>query len=231
MPTAHDAPSHRRLAALGSLLLLSAFVVAMLAARAAYTGTLTYANLVWNLVLAWIPFLVALAVYDGYRRGAGRASVLGGSALWLLFFPNAPYIVTDLKWLREWGGAPIWFDVVLVTTAAWTGLILGFISLYLIQAVARRALGTVSSWAVVVAVLGASSFGIYLGRFERWNSWDLFVEPRLLVGDVVARLADPAAYPKTVAVTVLFTFFLSLTYLVFYSFMRLALSERDRPTG
>ena len=147
-------------------------------------------------------------------------------ALWLLFFPNAPYIVTDLKWLRDWGGAPIWFDVVLVTTAAWAGLALGFISLYLMQAVARRTVGAVNSWLAVLAVLGLSSFGIYLGRFERWNSWDLFVRPKPLFAEVVAQVANPLDYPRTVAVTVLFTSFLSATYLVFYAFARLGLAER-----
>ena len=226
MSAPRDSLSQRRLATLASLLLLSGFVVALVVARVVYTGTLVYGNLVWNLFLAWIPFVLALLVYDGHRRRAGRLPLAIGATLWLLFFPNAPYIVTDLKWLRDWGGAPIWFDVVLVTTAAWAGLALGFISLYLMQAVARRVVGTVNSWLAVLAVLGLSSFGIYLGRFERWNSWDIFFEPRLLLADVGRRVADPAAYPKTLAVTALFTFFLALTYLVFYSFARLGLGER-----
>lgn len=208
-----------------SLLALSGFCVAMVAVRVVYTGSTDYANLVWNLVLAWIPFVVALLVYDAYRRAAPRGLVLAGGALWLLFFPNAPYLVTDLGLLQGRSGAPLWFDVVLVSTAAWAGLALGFVSLYLVQAVARRALGALNAWVLVLGVLTLSSFGIYLGRFQRWNSWDVVAQPHGLLADVWSRVADPLAYPRTMAVTVLFTAFLTLTYLVFYSFARLALGE------
>jgi uncharacterized membrane protein len=219
-----DATSRRRLATLLSLLALSAFVLALLAARMAYSGSIAYGNLAWNLLLAWIPFVLAIAVYDGARRGATRSSLLAGGGLWLLFFPNAPYIVTDLQWLRDWQGAPIWFDVVLVSTAAWTGLLLGFASLYLMQAVVRRATGAVNAWLLALGALALSSYGIYLGRFERWNSWDVFERPGSVLAGIRAHVVDPS--PKQVAVTVLFTSFLTLTYAVFYSVVRLGATER-----
>ena len=150
----------------------------------------------WNLLLAWIPFVVALHVYDGYRRQASRLSLWAGGLLWLVFFPNAPYIVTDFKHLRTWTGAPIWFDVVLVSAAAWCGLLLGFMSLYLLQAVVRRALGTVNAWVFVFAVLALSSFGIYLGRFLRWNSWDVFTRPGVLARGRLAPNRRPARVSK-----------------------------------
>ena len=219
-----DATSRRRLAIMLSLVALSGFVVALVGARMAYTGTLAYGNLVWNLFLAWIPFALAIAVYDGARRGASRLRLLAGGALWLLFFPNAPYIVTDLQWLRDWQGAPIWFDVVLVSTAAWTGLLLGFVSLYLMQAVVRHASGALNAWLLALGVLALSSYGIYLGRFERWNSWDVFGDPASVLGGIGEHVVDPS--PKQVAVIVLFTSFLTLTYGVFYSVVRLGATER-----
>jgi uncharacterized membrane protein len=217
--------SDRRLAILASLAGLSGLVVAMVAVRVAYSGSSHYGALVWNLVLAWIPFAFALYVYDGYRRGRARTHLLLGGAFWLLFFPNAPYIVTDFKHLRTWTGAPIWYDVVLVSAGAWAGLLLGFISLYLMQAVVRRALGALNAWLFVLAVLFLSSFGIYLGRFQRSNSWDVFVRPRSFAGDVWTRLADPGEHARVLAVTVLFTAFLAATYLVFYSFARATVRE------
>src|SRR6266540_7434753 len=105
--------SDRRLAILASLAGLSGLVVAMVAVRVAYSGNSYYEALVWNLLLAWLPLAFALYVYDGYRRGAARAQLLAGGLFWLLFFPNAPYIVTDFKWLRDSTGAPVWYDVVL----------------------------------------------------------------------------------------------------------------------
>jgi uncharacterized membrane protein len=221
--------SDRRLAILASLAGLSGLVVAMVTVRVAYSGNSENAALVWNLFLAWIPFVLALQVYEGYRRGAARVYLLVGGVLWLLFFPNAPYIVTDFKWLRDSTGAPIWYDVVLVSAGAWAGLLLGFISLYLMQAVVRRALGALNAWLFVLFALVLSSFGIYLGRFQRSNSWDVFVRPRTFAGDVWTRLADPDEYARVVAVTVLFTAFLAATYLVFYSFARATVREPTEP--
>jgi uncharacterized membrane protein len=210
--------SRRRLAIVASLAGLSALVVAMVAVRVVYTGNDYHTNLVWNLFLAWIPFGVAMYVYDSYRRGTGRVQLWTAGAVWLVFFPNAMYIVTDFKWLRDSAGAPIWYDVVLVASAAWCGLLLGFMSLYLMQAVVRDALGAGRAWVFVFGTLALGSFGVYLGRFERWNSWDVFTRPRLLAQDILPALAHPQDYPKAVAVTVLFTAFLAMSYLVFYAF-------------
>jgi uncharacterized membrane protein len=217
--------SDRRLAILGSLAGLSGLVVAMVAVRVVYSGNSDNAELVWNLFLAWIPFGLALQVYEGYRRGSARTYLLLGGVLWLLFFPNAPYIVTDFKWLKDSTGAPIWYDVVLISAGAWAGLLLGFISLYLMQIVVRRALGAIQAWLFVLVAIVLSSFGIYLGRFQRSNSWDVFIRPRTFASDVWTRLADPSEYTRVAAVTVLFTAFLAATYLVFYSFARATVRE------
>ena len=217
--------SERRLAIIGSLLGLTLLVFAMVAVRVIYSGSPHYGALVWNLFLAWIPCVLALAVYDGYRRGAARFPLIAGGVLWLLFFPNAPYIVTDLKHLRTWEGAPIWFDVVLVSAAAWAGLALGFVSLYLMQTIVRRLVGAINAWLFVVVVLALSSFGIYLGRFQRWNSWDVFTSPGRMADSIWPHLAQPHEHPRTVAVTILFTAFLGATYLVFYSFARTGAAE------
>jgi uncharacterized membrane protein len=221
--------SDRRLATLASLAGLSLLVVAMVVVHSSYTGSSFYRSLLWNLFLAWIPFALAVSVYDGLRRGVGRAQLWVAGILWLLFFPNAPYIVTDFKYLQEWTGAPIWFDIVLVSSAAWCGLLLGFMSLYLMQAVVRRSIGAINAWLFALAVLTVSSFGIYLGRFQRWNSWDVFTQPGRLAGNVWAQIAQPHEHPKTVAVTILFTAFLGATYLVFYSFAHPSVIEaRER---
>ena len=210
--------SRRRVAILASLVGLSALVVAMAAVRVVYTGTDYYSNLVWNLFLAWIPFGLAVYAYDGYRKGMGRLQLWAAAGLWLLFFPNALYIVTDAKWLREAAGAPVWYDILLVSAAAWGGLLLGFTSLYLMQRIVGRAFGAVQAWAFALATLALGSFGVYLGRFERWNSWDVFTRPRLIVQDLLPHVARPQDHPRALAVMVLFTAFLAMSYLVFYAF-------------
>jgi uncharacterized membrane protein len=212
--------SDRRLAVLAALGALSAFVVGLVAFRVAYTHTLDNAGLVWNLLLAWIPLGLALLLYDRRVRRAGLATLAGLGLLWLLFFPNAPYIVTDFEHLAGSTGEKFWYDGVLIALAATTGLLVGFVSLYLLQAIVRRGVGARYAWLFVFAALGLGSFGVYLGRVLRWNSWDVFVRPGSLAADLAAALVDPLAHPRPIGITLLFTSFLVAGYLLFYSFAR-----------
>lgn len=214
--------TQRRLAVLAALGGLSLLFVAMILVRQAYSGEPVHRWLVWNLFLAWVPLVFALAVYDGARRGLGRIPLLVLGGLWLLFFPNAPYLVTDLKYVGQFTDVPLWYDVVLLSTGAWAGLALGFISLYLMHAVARRSWGALNAWLAVGFALALSSFGVFLGRFERWNSWDVFTDPGPLGRQLADGLTNPLDYPRALAVTAVFTAFLGSTYLVFYAFARLS---------
>ena len=219
--------SGRRLVVFAVLACLSLLVVAMVAVRVRYTGYDTYSNLVWNLFLAWVPLGFALVVYDGARRGLRGLWLITFGALWLLFLPNAPYLITDMKYIRELGGAPIWYDAALTGSAAFAGLALGFISLFLIHSVAHRYFGAVWAWIGVWAVLALSSVGVFLGRFQRFNSWDVFTDPKPILDDVAKGLTNPHDYPKVVAVTMVFSGFLVGTYLIFYGVVRLTALTRD----
>jgi uncharacterized membrane protein len=220
--TVRSSFSDRRIAVIASLAALSLFVVAMIIARVIYTRSVEHAGIAWNLFLAWVPFVLALVVYARARSGISRPALVALGSVWLLFLPNAPYIVTDLKHIGSSRGIPVLYDVLLLSAAAWTGLLLGFTSLFLMHAVARRLLGALSAWALVIGVLTASSFGIYLGRVQRWNSWDVFVRPGALLGQV----AD-GFHTAPLALTVLLTSFLLASYLVFYSFARMSALIRD----
>jgi uncharacterized membrane protein len=220
--------SDRRALALAALALASALCVALLVARWIYSNPGAYDFLAWNLFLAWIPLLAAVAVYDMYRRGRPLVRLLPLGALWLLFLPNAPYLLTDLIHLGTRNDAPLWFDLVLFTAFAWTGALLGFMSVYLLQGVVRRAAGVSWSWAFVGGSLVATSFGIYLGRSLRWNSWALVTNPGPLLSDVWARLSDPLAHPRSFGMTVALSALLSVLYLVLYSFAQLPAAEQAR---
>ena len=129
------------------------------------------------------------------------------AALWLLFLPNAPYIITDFKHLVPSPVVPLWVDIVVIAAPAWTGMLLGFLSLYLVQSVVRSLAGPRVAWVTAVAVLGLASFGVYLGRVLRWNSWDVLTHPRLL-SDLDVIFVDPRA----IGMTVLLSSFLTLSY-------------------
>jgi len=148
--------------------------------------------------------------------------------LWLLFFPNAPYMLTDFIHLQSSPTAPLWYDALMLSAFAWTGLLLGFASLYLMQMVWRRAAGSVLSWLGVVAALGLASFGVYLGRFVRFNSWDALVRPGRVADVIRNQLENPFHHPKLVAALIVLTGFLTVAYAVLYSFAGLRLElERD----
>jgi uncharacterized membrane protein len=209
--------SDRRIAVMASLAALSLFAVAMIAGRVVYTRSGVHAGVAWNLFLAWVPFVLALVLYTRARSGMSGPKLVALGGLWLLFFPNAPYLVTDLEHVGHGSGIPVLYDVLLLSAAAWAGLLLGLTSLFLVHAVARRLLGVANAWALVVGILAASSFGIYLGRVQRWNSWDVVVRPDALLGGLAEGL-----HTRPIALTVLLTSFLLASYLVLYSFARLS---------
>jgi uncharacterized membrane protein len=218
--------SDRRALALFSLALASALCVGALLVRWAYGEAGAYDFLPWNLFLAWIPLIAAVAVYDAARHGTKPARLLPVAAIWLLFLPNAPYLLTDFVHLGSRNDAPLWFDIVLFGSFAWTGVLLGFLSIFVMQGVVRRAYGWIWSWVLVWTSLAASAFGIYLGRSLRWNSWDFLIRPGALLEDIWARIADPLAYPRGVGMTIALTAVLWTGYLTLYAFARLGTTER-----
>jgi uncharacterized membrane protein len=199
-----------------ALVAASALCVATVEYRSHHTGDTFYRFLVWNLVLAWVPFGLALGAYMSARRGnGGAAAVLG--VLWLLFFPNAPYLLSDFIHLHESPVTPLWYDALMLAAFAWTGLLLGFASLYLMQMIWRYAAGTLLSWLGVVAALALASLGVYLGRFLRFNSWDALVRPRMIAHVIRTELENPWQHPHLLGSFVVLTASLTIGYLIVYS--------------
>jgi uncharacterized membrane protein len=217
---ARDGASRRRLLLLKALLAASLALTAGVAARVVYTDSLEATNLVWNLFLAWVPFALALVVYDAARRDAPAAPLVAVGLVWLLFLPNAPYIVTDFKWLGQYDSGTYWFDPALIGGAAAIGLVLGFVSLYLVQAVVARRVDRAAGWAFAFGALVASGVGVYLGRFQRWNSWDVFTEPTRVVGQLASAAVDPLAHGRPHALSIVFALAWCAGYALFYATFR-----------
>ena len=218
--------SARRIAVLLALAFASLGCCGLVLVRNLHTGNGNFRYLIWNLFLAWVPFVLALLFYDGQRRGMRGAGLAALGALWLVFFPNGPYIVTDFIHLSRDPLSPLWFDGLTIGAFAATGLLLGLGSLYLIQSAVRRELG----WLVVAASLLLGSVGIYAGRFVRLNSWDFFTNPHYVAYLVRLRLTDPLGNPKLIAVVVTSTLMLGAAYLLVYAVaspsLRLELDRR-----
>jgi uncharacterized membrane protein len=204
-----------------SLLFCSVVSLCVLATRVYLSGTNAYTFLIWNLFLAWIPFACAIWVAMMDRIfPATRWFLLAPSCLWLLFFPNAPYIVTDFIHLKRIEPLAMWFDISLLMLFAWTGCFLGVTSLQMMQSVVRRRIGRLWSWIFVITTLVLSGVGIYVGRFLRFNSWDLLFRPTRLLGNICNALANPLAHQRAIGVSLMFSLFMLVCYVTFLSARR-----------
>jgi len=215
-----------------TLTFASAVSVGLVLARIIWSGNLRLGFLVWNLFLAWLPLIFALLACEKYRAGCGRNwRFLGLTGAWLLFFPNAPYIFTDLIHLTTRFYSHFWVDLVLILSCALTGLVSGFVSLYLMQSVVTRMLGRGASWVFIAAVSALSSFGIYLGRFLRFNSWDVIFKPVALYHGIGSWVADPLQNSRTAVFPVLFATFLFISYVMLYALTHLKPATANEGTS
>ncbi len=213
----------RQLAVVASLVFASFVCLLLLAVRALYSGRLSHEGLAWNLFLAWLPMVSALIVYNlsKTRRRAAWLLIVPCLAFWLLFFPNAPYILTDILHLRIQPDVPLWYDLMLLVAFAWTGAFLGFVSLYLMQGLVQRRAGAITGWLFTLIVLAAGSVGVYLGRFPRYNSWDAVLNPMSLVADIALNLRHPLSNPRLFVFPAVFALCLTAMYLMLVAVIHL----------
>jgi uncharacterized membrane protein len=195
---------------------------ALLGYRIHWAGHTKFVFLAWNLFLAAIPlgFAVLLSKIERWRLATPFISG------WLLFFPNAPYVLTDLLHLHPRSGIPVWYDLLMLLSFALVSLWMGFQSLQLVQVWIARKSSLLMAWSFVGICLMLSGFGIYLGRFLRWNSWDIVSNPGSLLGDIWERFADPLAHGQTWGVTLGFGGLLLVAYL-FWMFSTTSTTSSD----
>ena len=171
-------------------------------------GKTSFLFLSWNLFLAWVPYGLSRLL------NPTRSWILNGGIflLWLLFFPNAPYILTDLLHLKNRWVVPHWFDLMLLITFAWTGLLVGFASLRNIQQFFASKWSGMIGGIVAYGCLILSAYGVFIGRFQRWNSWDIITQPFNLFQEAIAPLADPMDHMQTLGLAIVMSGFLVITY-------------------
>jgi uncharacterized membrane protein len=184
----------------------------MIAFRFLRSGSLAYGFLAWNLFLAAIPAVAAWLYVEAADRRAPLPVRAFWFAVWLVFLPNAPYVLTDFIHLEQLPPIPLWYDIALLASCAGTGLLLGYSSLADVHAAIARRHSLAAGWTLAAAALLASGFGIYLGRVLRWNSWDVLTHPRRLTAEALRELTDPASYLQTIGVTLVYGIALLLGY-------------------
>lgn len=181
--------------------------------RMYYSGYNTFLFFNWNLFLAVLPYIISTFFLLYYKKINSLLLYAVILTSWLLLFPNAPYIVTDFFHLEPRPGIPYWYDLGMIFSFAWNGLLLGFISLYDIQTALARRFSAFKGWAFAILSLVLGSFGIYLGRYERFNSWDVLTNPAGLFLDIADRFIHPMNHPRTTLMTILFSMVLSFGYI------------------
>ena len=204
------------------IMLASSFLsMILLSFRMYITGNPAYIFLGWNLFLAWLPFLCALCLDEVKNYTKKRIVTYGLLCMWLAFFPNSPYIITDLFHLHKRAGMPLWFDLFLIISFAWNGLMLGFASLMLVQQWLSANVRTWMNWTLVVTVMFMCGYGVYLGRFERWNSWDILSQSGGLFQCVLSDIIHPLSNLRMLGVTLIFGTFLLFGYLTLLALMNM----------
>ena len=205
-------PHARVMVVLACLLLWCGLLIAT---RVFVSGSTIYAFLGWNLFLAAVPLFASIGLQRAAARGRGILIQVLFFSLWLLFLPNAPYIITDLVHLSPRPPIPEWYDLVLLLSCAQTGLVLGYVSLVQVQSVVQSRLNATAGWVVALGSQLLCGYGIYLGRFQRWHSWAVVNDPAGLFSTVTAHLVDPLAHPRAMGVTLVFGFALCIGYVAF----------------
>lgn len=174
-----------------SMIAFTIFSSAMLLFRFAYTQQPMFFFLAWNLFLGYLPYYVS-------QQMITRPSVMKNPLVfavcflaWLLLIPNSFYIITDLFHLRTRDPIPLWFDLSLIFSFSWVGLLLGILSLRQVEAIVHRKWKLRSREIFLLPVMFLISMGIYIGRFLRYNSWDVITDPLGLAGDLVYLFIHP----------------------------------------
>lgn len=161
---------------------LTTVCIVLLICRVFMTENFRYIFLIWNLILAYVPYYIASKINTESIPMPIKLVLI---CVWLVFFPNAPYLVTDFVHINNSTSAVIWFDVVLLFMFAYTGMYMAIKSADVIHTWLISKLGNGLAILTIVISFLLSGFGIYLGRVERWNSWNIINQPFSLLNEIL----------------------------------------------
>lgn len=213
---------------LGRALLLSNTVsLVLFAIRVFGADSFRFGFMFWNLLLGAVPLVFAIWLVKSLRKRVWLSwQNLALTILWLAFLPNSFYILTDYIHIHLTGEINILFDVVLFFSCIFNAYVFGFWSLYLVHREIQKRLKIHQANLIVAATLFISSFAIYMGRYQRWNSWDVLAHPFGLLFDVSDRLTNPVEHPQVLTTTLTFFLLLGSIYWVILQFVNVIRGHR-----
>ncbi len=186
--------------------ILSVAAVCSWFVRVAWTDSILFLILPYNLVLGWIPLPFAVVGAGLMRRRWGLLSLVCFAA-WLVWVPNSAYLVTDLVHLRSRTGIPHVYDSAMCAAFAVAGVLVGLASTSIVVSAVQdglsdllsrvtsrsTTLARVSVDLALPAVFTVIGLGVWCGRYLRWNTWDLLTRPQ----QVVVSILEPALAGST----------------------------------
>jgi len=191
-----------------------AFSCFLVLLRMLVTGQIVFTFLVWNLFLAAIPYIISRYCWLHFHLVKSRLILIPLFVAWILFIPNSFYILTDLFHLGNTGNAPLWYDLLVILSFAWNGLILGLLSVRHMEKVFQSTFRTSHELLFLYPVMWLNAFGVYIGRYLRFNSWDIITSPFRLLMDVVDILIHPMDNKNALAMAMTWSVFMTLIYLI-----------------
>lgn len=215
----HLSTAHRFLARHSFYALAFSTILALVAFKTRpRTGFYNYKCLPWNLALAWIPYLCGMCA-DLLARIAPsrRLWLIVPGAAWLAFLPNAPYLVTDFIHMRWGASATPYYDIGMLTAFAWTGFLLGVVSMDVMHSLVRRHTSAVVGWFFAVASSLLCGMGIYIGRYLRLNSWEVVTNPQGISTPILQAVTNPAGRAHAVTISLIYGAVMFACYATFVS--------------
>jgi len=195
------------------LTLSMGFSIALVMARIAYTGKLTFLSLIWNLFLAWLPYMVSTWLQKRQLVYTNPLKFVLVAVVWLLFIPNSFYIMTDLFHLGEYNNVPNWFDLAMIISFAWDGLLLGVLSVRQMEKMMQQFLPGIRELFFIYPIMWLNALGMYIGRYPRFNSWDIVTNPIGLATYLLKMICHPIQYKYAWGMIACFSVFMTLVYL------------------
>lgn len=192
------------------------FSVFLLMIRMKLTDSSLYLFLVWNMFLAVIPFTIT--TYLVSLPKLNKFVLVFWFFVWLLFLPNAPYIVTDLLHLRISTTHLLWLDILVIGSFALSGLILFYLSIIDMKTILQAFISIKKTNYLVTLIIFLSGLGVYLGRFLRYNSWEILSNPKYLLVDLTSIILEPFSNSEAWLFTIIFGTFLSVGHFAFKLF-------------
>ena len=210
------------------------FSCTLVGIRMLHTGRLTFLSMIWNLFLAYIPYVISTGLTVWHKRDVERQPIrptapparlisLKGFLriftflAWLLFIPNSFYILTDMYHLADGhrnSRVPEWFDLALILSFAWNGLLLGVLSTRQVEKLLVPEATALGRWLFLYPVMWLNALGVYTGRYLRYNSWDIITDPFDLLRDILGMIIHPFRHHYAWDMIFCYSILLTLIYIL-----------------